>query len=137
MQPDVIFLPRDLGGIGATANDRGDDDGVSAHAGCGCKNDAVPHTEARVGRELLVHSYASRCAALQRNREQAEKRKNQDVRACAAERACLAQRAVSLTASRVSSSVYDGSLNACMPRLMRNSATPSSSTPVTSAPIHM
>jgi hypothetical protein len=55
MQADTVLAARDLGGIGTTLRDGGDDDGVAGLARIGGDDDAITDAEVRVGGEAAVY----------------------------------------------------------------------------------
>jgi hypothetical protein len=57
MQPDAILAARDLGRVGATLDDGGDDGAVARHPRLGRDDDAVADAEPGVGGEARVYGY--------------------------------------------------------------------------------
>src|SRR6185436_13420117 len=55
MQPDAILAARDLGRVGATLDDGGDDNAVARHPWLGRDDDAVADAEPDVGGEARVY----------------------------------------------------------------------------------
>jgi hypothetical protein len=105
MQAHAILAPRDLGWIRAALGYGRDDDGVTRLAGVGGDDDAITDAEVRVGGEPAV--YCDRAYARLLSRRGVERDgEEDDAQRC---RTPLAQCAVSVSASRVSASVYDGS----------------------------
>ncbi len=155
---DAILAARDLGGIGATLHDGGDDDGVARLAGSGGDDDAIADVELRVGGEAAVYRDRAwrvlraathgarrvlrRCGARRGSEQRGgvrvgrSRRRGTNARAAARVprddaqrcRAALAQCAVSASAPRVSASVYDGSAYVDSPRLSSQAPTASSMT---------
>jgi hypothetical protein len=105
MHADAVLAPRDLGGIGAALGDGGDDDRVSGLARRGRDDDAITDVEARVCGETAVYRNAAYVRLLSRRRLEGDGEQD-DAQRC---RTPFAQCAVSVSASRVSTSVYDGS----------------------------
>jgi hypothetical protein len=54
VQPDAVLAARDLGGVGAAANDRSYDGGISVRAWCRRKRDLVADVQTCVGRQSFV-----------------------------------------------------------------------------------
>lgn len=116
MQPHPVFAAGDLGGIGASAHDGADHDGVTPGVRRGRDDDAIAEVKAGVGGEALVYGYGPRvlrartgpkeCPLSRKCRRGQDEQNERELQRRADELQC----AVSFSDSRVSASVYDGAL---------------------------